>query len=130
MTIDEMYNQIKEYFSSPDAVLSKSAPDHGGVCYYRLDKDPASPVRCVVGCLIPNDMYDPRWEGNTVYELFTEFNNFGPILNIKKDDLSYNFLQAAQYDHDDSGSVDELLDKLKNSYNWHKDELNDSRQGL
>jgi len=121
MTVDEIYNQIKDHFSKPGAVLAKSAPDHGGVCYYRMDKDPESAARCAVGCLIPDDMYDPNWEGNSVYDLFTEFNNFGPILNIKKDDKSFNFLKEAQYDHDGSHSVDYFLDKLKDSYNRHKD---------
>jgi hypothetical protein len=118
MTIDEMYNQIKDHFSKPGSVLSKNA---NLACYYRLDKDPASSVRCAVGCLIPDDLYNPNWEGNSFYDLFTEFDDFGPILNIKKDDKAYDFLKEAQYDHDGSHSVDYFLDKLKDSYDRHKD---------
>ena len=38
-----------------------------GVCLYRGgDRDPESDVRCIIGVCIPNDLYDPALEHNTI----------------------------------------------------------------
>jgi hypothetical protein len=121
MTIDEMYNQIKDHFSKPDAVLSKSPPDRGGMCFYRLDRDPLSPVRCAVGCLIPDDKYNPDWEGLSVLDAMKE-SNMADVLGISVGDSNaVGFLLAAQRQHDNTTSTTSFLEGLENAYNSWRD---------
>jgi hypothetical protein len=123
MTIDEMYNQMKDHFSRPGAVLSKSPPESGGMGYYRLDRDPLSPARCAVGCLIPDDKYNSDWEGLNVLDAMDE-SNIGEILGVsKKDAKSVSFLMAAQRQHDThtSTSTTSFLEGLENVYDKFRD---------
>jgi len=120
MTIDEMYNQMKEHFSKPDAVLGKEMAI-GGMCFYRLDRDPLSPVRCAVGCLIPDDKYNPDWEGLSVRDAMKE-SNMADVLGISVGDSdAVGFLQAAQSVHDTSLNTTSFLAGLESVYNNWRD---------
>lgn len=50
------------WFGRSDAVLGWD----GGNCVYRYAANPDSLTRCVIGCLIPDDMYDSELEGDSV----------------------------------------------------------------
>jgi len=121
VTIDEMYNQMKDHFSKPGAVLGKEMVNiGGGSCYYRLDRNPASPVRCAVGCLIPDDKYDPDWEGLGISAM--KKSNIGEVLGIPVgDSRAFNFLLAAQREHDDATSTGSFLVGLEHVYNRWRD---------
>jgi hypothetical protein len=117
MTIDEMYIQMKEHFSKPDAVLGKT----GINCLYRLDSDPLSPVRCAVGCLIPDDKYNPVWEGLGIRDAMKE-SNMADVLGISVGDSNaVGFLLAAQREHDDSTSTTTFLAGLEDVYKKWRD---------
>lgn len=60
MTEREIIAKVREHFSRPDAQYGYDA--ESACCVYRLDNDPASPVRCAVGVLIPDEAYVPEIE--------------------------------------------------------------------
>lgn len=71
MTVTEIREKVIEHFSKPDAVMgyvknpdAETAEEIDGKCVYRGDGDPASPVRCAFGCLIPDEIYNPNWDLN------------------------------------------------------------------
>ena len=61
-TKQEAYDKIVEHFSKPDAVLGRDEFTGNGVS--RRKSDPASPVRCAAGCLIPDEKYQAAFEGH------------------------------------------------------------------
>jgi hypothetical protein len=68
----DVLSKIREYFSRPDAVLAVVELDEFDGeyrCVYRKDGDPHSPVRCAIGCLIPDSLYSPAIEGDGAYML-------------------------------------------------------------
>lgn len=106
-----MYDQIRAYFSRPEAVLSKIAGETGltFTCRYRLDPSNPESAACAVGCLIPNDLYDEELdeledgtgisdviaacEWSEVCEAVYDF------LNLS-DERTQDFLMSAQDAHD------------------------------
>lgn len=55
LTNQEAYEQIRSFFSKPDAKYG-----HAGIdgCVYRGPNN----VRCAVGCIIPDELYDESFE--------------------------------------------------------------------
>jgi len=125
MTIDEIYNQIKEYFSRPDAVFAMKDRGKDGNCVYRLDNDPSSPVRCVVGCLIPDDLYNSAWERAGVDALIKHRPDFGAAIGVTQDSEAHKFLAVVQpiHDrlaHDEASTVKDFLNRLEEVYNDYR----------
>jgi len=121
MTVDDIYNQIKEYFSRPDAVFAMKY-DH---CVYRLDNNPSSPVRCVVGCLIPDDLYNSAWERAGVDALIKHRPDFGASIGVTQDSEAHKFLAIVQpiHDrlaHDQASTVKDFLNRLEEVYNDYR----------
>jgi hypothetical protein len=128
MTVDEIYNQIKEYFSRPDAVFAMKdrGKDRLSSCVYRLDNDPSSPVRCVVGCLIPDDLYNPAWERAGVNSLIRHRPDFAAAIGVTQDSEAYKFLVVVQPIHDgfardEVSTVKDFLNRLEEVYNNWRD---------
>ena len=55
-------------------------------------------LKCAAGLLIPDDVYYPGWEGQSVYA--NESNGVSGFFNEKYDDESVDFLSRAQTIHD------------------------------
>lgn len=77
MTAQEAYEKIRAHFTKPDAVFSWDESKNN--CVYRKDGDPASPVRCAVGVLIPDKFYDVELEENSIDMLLDNLRHGGPI---------------------------------------------------
>lgn len=74
-------------------LINQGAPavTHHGACKYRMPNG----TSCAVGCLIPEDRYDPRMEGITIEDLATRY----PHLGIRSDLVP--LLRDLQEVHDD-----------------------------
>lgn len=120
------YEQMREYFSHPNAKLAKTK---SGTCLYRTDDG----RKCALGCLIPDDLYDPAFEGEGSWTLLGEHDTLhsqntidpetGEDIGIPLDKLheyfskvDADFIKLAQSLHDDSAHnaehFVELLDNL------------------
>lgn len=111
MTTQEAYEGIREFFTRPGAVLAQS---EGPVsCFYRGDSNPSSPVRCAVGCLIPDELYDPSFENTTASALLGVGWERGvrPLIEYFED-VDKHFLDEAQSAHDVAGTVEGFLLEL------------------
>ena len=121
MTAQEAYDQIRAYFSREDAKLAKTNTP-GRTCWYRIGKEASGPG-CAVGCLIPDELYDPHLdnlndgsgladvlqnaeEGDEVCEKVVEF------LGIRESDDLFDFLQSAQFAHDGALTVEAFFESL------------------
>jgi hypothetical protein len=137
MTRADVLAKVREHFSKPDAALSfqygygddtaDEDPD-AFVCVYRKDEDPYSPVRCAMGVLIPDELYDPRMEATGASQLVGENptwnndNEYGDATGVYSlghlfaADVTPEFLDAVQYAHDKTaragGSVRDFLAAL------------------
>jgi hypothetical protein len=61
MTRREIFETVKNHLltQGKKAWVFQDDPDQPGPCLYRTDDG----LRCAVGCLIPDELYDPRMEG-------------------------------------------------------------------
>ena len=50
-------------------IVQKIAAASNSVCWYRATQG----RKCAIGCLIPDDMYDPRMEGHGIRHLMQDF---------------------------------------------------------
>lgn len=74
-------------------------------CAYR---SPEGGLKCAIGALIPDEEYDPRFEGQNAAVLLRQ--SYCPAV-LKSGDLTKDFLQALQCVHDDAhgdGDVEEF----------------------
>lgn len=106
MTTQEMYWNIREYFSRPGAVLSKNTNSAGTRCYYRGPDG----SKCAVGCLIPDNLYHSDFEDKTLDRLYVDYPSVARYLGAD----SKQFLRLAQEMHDygETKTVQQFLDKL------------------
>lgn len=115
MTAQECYDGMVTYFSKDGAQLAKD----GSACLYRLDvgKD-VPPLKCAVGCLIPDEKYTTDMDD--VYGSISEWcDNYSAEADAAfvdifgKDDETHDFLIRAQGIHDNAVEVSDFLDGLK-----------------
>lgn len=119
ITMQEAYEEIRTYFSQPDATIARTV---GGSCVYRAPGG----AKCAFGAIIPDDLYTDEFEGCGVGQ-FTDFARMqeqgeskGWIAAYTKavkiaglvSDVSKEFLRDAQYDHDNAKTVSEFLAAL------------------
>lgn len=109
-TIQEAYDRIREWFSRPGA--ERSLAD--GVCRYRATGKNGEVLKCAMGVLIPDEVYDPAWE----FSLEDPGLDGGQIarkMGWRKRGL-IDFVEYAQRAHDHSGygGVMEFLGRLDN----------------
>jgi hypothetical protein len=124
MTIQEAYEAQKAWFSREGAVYGYEF--YGGRCVYRGNNDPNSDCRCAVGCLMPNEAYDPKFDksGGVVIESVLEYHNHeNPALKKWAEGINaelLGYLRGAQAIHDSCAENDEpisdFLDKLDRFY--------------
>lgn len=108
MTIEKAYEQISEYFSRDRAVI---ATGDSGTCKYRVfDVDQNAIAKCAVGCLIPDDKYNPEMDRSfSTQDVLRE-------MGWQKDEQLNVFLCRCQELHDGSSSVDNFIDALDSYY--------------
>lgn len=109
MDTQAAYEAIRSNFAAPGAKLAKDEMDYGGErCQYLTQGGD----KCAVGCLLPDDLYRPVFEGNNVQALLDEH----PLLLGYFWNVDKTFLSRAQRLHDvhakDAAKLVELLDLL------------------
>lgn len=70
MTAQEIFDKVFEHLVSQGR---RSVRDMSHFCQYRLVLDSGEVLKCAVGCLIPDELYDPDMEGLTVTQLFRDY---------------------------------------------------------
>lgn len=103
----EILQAVEAHFSQPGAQLSKDFETNH--CFYRNGSDPHSPIRCAVGALIPDDLYDSRWEYKTVESIFDNLVDKGIVAD--DEDVAETLL-ILQENHDDSETVEGFLERF------------------
>lgn len=77
------------------------------VCQYR---SPSGDM-CAIGCLIPEDLYDPKMEGKDFLSLVTEFPKMaGLFLSSNENDQFFDNLQDL---HDNKRKFDNIEESLR-----------------
>lgn len=100
MTTQEAYEAIRAYFTRPGAKIAID-PEEG--CVYRGDGNPNSDCRCAFGCLIPDDLYRPSFEGvNVIRVLEIEPKLAKHLGEVATTSQGNSFLIDAQARHDNS----------------------------
>lgn len=116
MTTQEAYDGIRSHFSRSYVMFGAGQSPKGlwTVCLYRGDGTPESATRCAVGCLIPDDLYDPAMESVDALDLIDTFG----VLQGYFYGVDTGFLRAAQTLHDRYGlaAVNDNLDRYSQTY--------------
>lgn len=112
MTTQEAYEAIHAYFSAPDARLAKLDPTKGA---YDLDRQAPNCVYrtpdgrgCAVGCLIPDDLYHPAFEGQGLNKLVDDHEGINSLFFA----VDHAFLLEAQTHHDSATNPTDFLSRL------------------
>lgn len=96
--IDAVY----AWFSRPYAERGSTT---GGSCVYRGDEDPKSHVRCAIGCLMPDELYD------------SEFEAIGSIPAVMAENRWYETGCAAHFANVETGLLCDMQDKHDSAAN-------------
>lgn len=113
MTKQEAYERIRVYFTKPGAQLAQS--EDASVCSYKTSDG----RRCAVGCLMPDKLYNRRFENRNICEL-AQLPEAAPLfayLGIAHgtryvDNDLLVFLSDAQDAHDRASSVSDFIRTL------------------
>lgn len=114
LNMTEVLNHVKEHLLSQN---ERSIFD--GICQYR-----SSDKSCAVGCLIPNSIYNGKWEGKGITTLIHDdllvFKHFmGKVIDFELPNMR-KLLEALQVIHD-SYNVEKwpvMLDNLNGCETW------------
>jgi hypothetical protein len=92
LTKQQIADGIYDWFFAKGNRQSKKSPS-SSFCMYRNPQG----AKCAVGCLIPDEMYNPQMENTgTVYEIFPEY----PSLQYYFGKENLMFLSSCQRWHD------------------------------
>lgn len=104
MNHQAVYGQVKKHLLT-QGIKSVSAyvPDDDGSasCAYRG----VNGTRCAIGCIIPDELYDPKMEGKRASAILREYVDLAEYLEIEDDDDLF-FLEGLQSIHDSECSGD------------------------
>lgn len=115
MTKQEAYEKMREFFSRPGAVLAVERMTHNPdkfKCVYRGGAEATSPVRCAIGCLIPDEQYDPWFDehGDITGKGILDLDEAGRLPAVIEDSIQacgyddfLDFLETCQSAHDRIG---------------------------
>ncbi len=95
MNAREIFVKVKNHLLAQN---QRSVTAGDGLCAYRGDNG----LMCAVGCLIPDDHYDPKFEGTYVLS-----NQLRPVLK------ALGILDGAQYDTAEYEKSADLLERLQ-----------------
>lgn len=91
MTRQEIFNRIWTHLNQQ----KRPAINKEGGCVYRY-KTKTRTLSCAIGCLIPDELYDPEMENDGVDNLFEQFPKVRKLLGARNAD----FLSRLQIAHD------------------------------
>jgi hypothetical protein len=124
MTTQEAYEAIRMYFSQPGAKLAKNSSFNGtySQCFYRMPilangREEVGMLKCAVGCLIPDELYEPDMENIPACEVTIWNRDMKEVF----EGVDIDFLAAAQSAHDIATTQDTVtfikqLDTLAEVY--------------
>ena len=104
MTIHEAYAGMRAYFTVDGAVIARS--EVSGMCRYRTHEG----NKCAVGCLIPDDQYERKFDSNDQPSLPDIVSEVWPEHHGEERLIS--FLAQAQNRHDNSQTAGEFVRRL------------------
>lgn len=105
MTKQEILDKVAAHF----AIQRRPAITVFGHCVYRGPDG----LKCAIGALIPDDLYDPRFEGSPFDELYERRPEILKAISV--DPLDTEFLIELQCAHDETQSMPHpLVDFLPN----------------
>ena len=106
MTNQEAYNTVRKHLLKQDKKCLKDT----GMCMYRND----SGLKCALGALIPNYMYNAEMEGGAIQKLFKKF----PVLRKHLEDVDIGMLMCLQsvHDNDPIHRWDDSLNDIAEAY--------------
>lgn len=132
LTTQQAYEKVRAHFTAPGAMLGRSDVP-GKSCAYRTERN-GQTVKCAVGCLIPDEHYDPimdtgkfvmiehepeGWEdyadaGWTATQIDTTFDDLhaAGVLGVAENIGLADLLSNVQSAHDSADSVEEFIDQL------------------
>jgi hypothetical protein len=107
LTNQEVFDRVAEHL-----LTQKQKAKDGLMCKYRTEDG----RKCAIGCLIPDDLYEERWEGLSLSpgereEREKDSTDFAVML-AKNVTGCYSLLRALQYCHDKS-YVEDWPNKLR-----------------
>lgn len=113
-------NKVREHFEETRQFAIEPTPD-GCVtnrCLYRGDGDPKSEVRCAVGCLIPDELYELNrdWEGSAVSN---ELRDALVEAGVIDETVTTRWLQTLQTIHD-TLAIEVLEGEVEADRAWHE----------
>lgn len=119
MTKQEIFTKVKNHLLTQNArsIDDGSIDDDIGMCRYRGSNG----LMCAVGCLIPDDMYDPSMEGVSVDAIRQDNEALDEYLGSYS---TINLLTDLQHLHDRRavGSWPEELRRIAKLYDLNFDE--------
>lgn len=75
LSAQDAFNNVWQHFiveNHPRAVNPKNDTVSPFSCLYRVLNDNGTPINgCAIGCQLPNDLYDPIFEGHSFHGLFS-----------------------------------------------------------
>lgn len=107
MNKQELYNKAVTHLITQNC---QSYDSEREFCSYRSPEG----LMCVIGALIPDDLYDPKMEGVAVNGLLAAFPEVKRFLEVESEEDDF-FLRSLQDVHDDyvSYNTKHCLDKLR-----------------
>ena len=112
LTKQEVFDAVYRHVKRDGRLGQGIAKDGSVMCYYRGPEG----QKCVAGALIPDKKYMKKLENKSVQRIMHKFPGVFPEMQI---DAEY-LLSRLQYEHDNSDSVESLLERLKLIAKEHK----------
>ena len=71
MTVRDVFDAVKKHLLTQNRRASFFS-DNIERCRYRVETEEGEVLKCAIGCLIPDDLYDKDFETNSIYDLRNE----------------------------------------------------------
>lgn len=97
-TYQETFDRVITHLKTQGRQAMLNAPEIAlkGSCAYRAPGG----LRCAIGCLIPDDLYDPRIETRPVAGIIEEYVNFPDLSMYLSENFPLDLMCALQQLHD------------------------------
>jgi hypothetical protein len=96
MNRQDVFNTVAKHLLAQNARSeNRDADPSSNTCMYRGTDG----MKCAIGCLIPDEVYEPRMEKHGVGRLLDGFPQIGKLLGVEEPDDRY-FLAELQEIHD------------------------------
>lgn len=106
MDRQKIFNKVYKHLLTQKV---RSYDKDNDICLYRQKKGDKY-LKCAVGCLIPSNRYNPKFEKNDITSLFQKFPNIQTVLDVQTNS-DKDFLLGLQEIHD-SDAVETWNHKL------------------